>query len=285
MTKFNQSVTTPVKAVTFEGGQGYLRSAKQELFLLAVTNMVGEGTFYEASDVRDKRFKDLITIVIHGESSWLAEFVGYLRNTLNMRSASLVMAVEYVRAGGSNGRQVVSAACVRADEPAEMLAYYHSKYGRSLPAALKRGIADSASRLYTERNVLKYDGLSKNFRFADVIELTHPKPSASWQSELFKYLLDKRHHAETAVIPDSLTAIKARAELQNFTPYGRHVFMRTIQGGNTENKAKFDLAMASSWEWASSWMGEREPASEVPVAVTTTASQGGLKMKHLYKRN
>ncbi len=283
MTKFNQPVTTPVKAMTYEGGQGYLRSEKQELFLLAVTNLVSEDTFYEASDVRDKRFKDLIASVTKIDPSWVATFVGYLRDTLNMRSASLVMAVEYVRAGGPNGRNVVSSACVRADEPAEMLAYYHGKYGRKLPAAIKRGIADSITRLYTERNTLRYDGQSKGFRFADVIELVHPVPSAPWQSELFKYLLDKRHHAETAVIPESLTAIKARATLQALAPVDRHQFMRNTKK-HEGNKKTFELAMAGQWEWSKSWLGERDSVTEVTAPVVRPGVDL-LNQKYLFKRN
>lgn len=285
MTKFNQPVTTSVKAVTFEGGDGFLRSEKQELFLLAVTNMVSEDTFYEKADVRDTRFNTLIKNVTKADPSWIAGFVGYLRDTLNMRSASFVMAVEYVRAGGPNGRQVVSSACLRADEPAEMLAYFHNKYGRKLPAALKRGIADSAVRLYSERNTLKFDGQSKGFRFADVIELTHPKPSAGWQSELFKHVLDKRHHAETAIIPDSLDAIKARAFLQSMSPLHRHSFMRYVQQGSDDHKKTFELAMAGQWEWAKSWLGEKESVPSAPKEDVQILGHDALNQRALFKRN
>jgi hypothetical protein len=59
--------------------------------------------------------------------------------------------------------------------------------------AIKRGIADAARRMYTERNLLKYDGRSRDIRFADVIELTHPKPTGPRQSALFRFALDRRH--------------------------------------------------------------------------------------------
>jgi hypothetical protein len=285
MTKFNIAQTNPTPtAVTFEGGQGFLRSEKQELFLLAVTNMVGEDTFYEGNGVRDARFNTLIKNITEADPSWIATFVGYLRNTLNMRSASLVMAVEYVRAGGPNGRQVVSSACVRADEPAEMLAYFHNKYGRKLPAALKRGIADSAVRLYSERNTLKFDGQSKGFRFADVIELTHPKPGAGWQSQLFKHVLDKRHHAETATIPEGLNAIQARAQLQALSPLHRHSFMRYVQQGSPTHKATFELAMAGQWEWAKSWLGEKEAVTS-PKEDVIVLGHDALNQSVLFKRN
>jgi hypothetical protein len=194
-------------APTYEGGDGRLRDAQSELFLLAVTNMVGEATFYEASADRDKRYRDLIADVVRTDSDWLRRFVPFLRDTMQMRSASTVMAAEYVYAGGPNGRSVVSSALQRADEPAEILGYWHATHGRKLPAALKRGIADACQRLYTERASLRYDGQDKAIRFGDVIDLVHPVPSAGWQSELFRYLLDKRHKRADPRIGEGLRTI------------------------------------------------------------------------------
>ena len=111
-----------------------------------------------------------------------------------MRSAAIVMAAEYVAAGGVNGRAVVAGVLQRADEPAEMIGYWLTTHGRNLPMAVKRGVADAVPRLYTERAVLRYDGLSRQVRMADVIELTHPAPRDAAQSALFRWLLDRRHH-------------------------------------------------------------------------------------------
>ena len=50
-TKVRSPITSETQPAgrTFEGGSGYARDAKSELFLLAVTNMVGEHTFYESA--------------------------------------------------------------------------------------------------------------------------------------------------------------------------------------------------------------------------------------------
>ena len=40
--------------------------------------------------------------------------------------------------------------------------------------------------------MLRYDGLSRQIRMADVIEMTHPSPRDDRQSALFKFLLDRR---------------------------------------------------------------------------------------------
>lgn len=185
-------------AVTHEGGGGASRNAKSELFLLAVTNMVGEGTFYETAGNRDSRYAQLVREVVVADPEWTAGFLGWLRSGANMRSASLVGAAEAARALLTaklpGGRQMVASVLQRADEPGEMLAYWTGRYGRAIPKPVKRGAADAAGRLYSEFNLLKYDTASKGFRFADVIDLVHPVPTAKWQGDLFQVALERRHN-------------------------------------------------------------------------------------------
>src|SRR2546430_16641565 len=100
------------------------------------------------------------------------------------------MGGEYVGAGGPRGGLVIASACLRADEPAEILAYWTSRYGRNVPQPVKRGVADAATRLYTERAALRYDGTGRAWRLADVLELAHPKPADERQAALFRWLLD-----------------------------------------------------------------------------------------------
>ena len=155
--------TNVVKAPTFEGGQGYVKGDKTALYTLAVTNMVGEPTFYESGPGRDNRFRDLVRKVTQKDPVWISNFIPFLRDTANMRSASIVVAVEAAVMIGEMQRQgtdpgvsvrgIISSACSRADEPAEVLGYYLANYGRKIPMGIKRGIADAANRLYNERCV------------------------------------------------------------------------------------------------------------------------------------
>ena len=46
------------RTFTYEGARALRRDPKSELFLLAVTNMVAERTFYEPGDRRDARFAE-----------------------------------------------------------------------------------------------------------------------------------------------------------------------------------------------------------------------------------
>src|SRR5689334_24932298 len=108
--------TTGQWTCTFEGGDAFVRDAESELFLLAVTNMVGEDTFYERAGTRDARFVDLVHTVTASNPTFIAGadvdngkvgLAQYLRETMLMRSAAVVMAAEYVAAGGPFGRSVV----------------------------------------------------------------------------------------------------------------------------------------------------------------------------------
>ena len=269
MTKFSgtnrrplrPNVTAPVRtsrrrALTHEGGLAYERDAESALFLLAATNMVGEDTFYERAGERDTRFVDLVHTVTEANPAFIAGadpdagrigLAQYLRESMLMRSASVVMAAEYVAAGGVGGRSVVARALHRADEPAEMLGYWLHAHGRRVPMPVKRGIADAARRLYTERAALRYDGLSRQVRMADVIELTHPSPRDERQSALFRWLLDRRHHDDATADARVLPMLAASAALGAVPAEDRRSLLR----------ARGPDALASagaSWERLSGWL-------------------------------
>jgi hypothetical protein len=75
--------------LTHEGAPGYARDARSELFLLAVANMVGEATFYEAAGDRDGRYARLVAEVAVADPDWTGRFLGWLRGGANLRSAAL----------------------------------------------------------------------------------------------------------------------------------------------------------------------------------------------------
>src|SRR5438270_13813140 len=146
---------------------------------------------------------------------------------MRMRWAPIVMAAEDVAAGGVHGRAVVDAALQRADEPAEMLGYWMTRHGRNVPMPIKRGVADAARRLYNERAALRYDGLSRQIRMADVIELVHPSPRDERQSALFKFLLDRRHHDDARADANVLPVLTAAADLDALPTEERRAVLRS----------------------------------------------------------
>ena len=222
-------VSTTGRTTTFGGGAAFTRDAKSDLFLFAAVNMVGEETFYEQAGGRDQRFRDLVHAATRQDPDWVAGFVPYLRGEMNMRSAALVVAAESAlarRAGTGTGteptvpvRRLIAGALLRADEPAEFLAYWKARTGRTtLPGGVQRGVADAVARLYTERAALKYDGVASAWRMADVVALAKPHPSGPWQADLFDYLADRRWKRDTVRVTDRLpvlTAYRAATAMQD----------------------------------------------------------------------
>jgi len=245
--------------VTHEGGPGFAKKAKTELFLLAVSNVVGENTFYEAGADRDSRFKALVHKVAVSDPAWMFGMIGWLRGEANMRSAALVMAAEAARActmasgravDASNTltmparpttRQIIGAALQRADEPGEMLAYWTAHYGRKIPQPVKRGVADAVRKLYSEYSLLKYDTASHGWRFADVLDLTHPKPATPAQGALFVHALDRRHGREWDGHP-------AQGESLPMVAANYH-FRQSIAHGNVALFTDPDLLKAAGMTW------------------------------------
>lgn len=259
-------MTTTGSTRTFEGGKGFSRDAQSELYLTAVTNMVGEDTFYESAQQRDDRFVALVHQVAVTDPEWLYRFLGWLRNKANMRSASVVVAAEAIAArlhkpgvlsefsvllGDElktfGNKHFIPQGMARADEPGEFLAYWTSKYGKNLPQPVKRGLALAANKLYNEYSYSKY-GKSGAWQMADVIELVHARPKDDAQGALYKYAIDMRHGRDEE-IPEGLTMLRARADLMK-TP-------QDLRRGLLDHPETPDyLAEAGmTWESLSGWLG------------------------------
>lgn len=272
--------TTGVATTTAQGAVGYLRTTQAELFLLAITNMVNEKTFYETGEERDTRFFRLIHQAVKEDADWVARFIPWLRTEANMRTASIVAAAEYARAvaklpraareAAPRVRQVINGALQRPDEPGEFVAYWLSgnetqageyknpRTGifeirlsplKTLPGGVARGVADAVERLYTEYSYLKYDGVNQINRFSDVIQLVHPKASSSAQADLYKYILDDRFWLEgKAPVPASLRMLAARRELNAIPQEARHKLFKVSNASDVLSR------VGMTWEDLSTWL-------------------------------
>lgn len=240
--------------VTYEGAPGYARDPKSELFLLAVNSMVGEDTFYERASDRDARLCELVARVAVEDFEWTLRFVGWLRTGALLRSVATVAAAEAVRArldaGEAGGnRALVRAVLARADEPGEFLAYWTSRYGRRLPQPVKRGLADAVARLYSERSLAKHDSDAHAYRFADVIELTHPVPRDPQQAALFRYALDRRHDRPFGA-PAELPTLVARERLLALPVEDR----RAVLAGSLGEPGDVLASAGMTWESLAGWL-------------------------------
>lgn len=282
MSKFNATRTRPAvhspivteaapSTVTHEGGSGYLRDARSELFLLAVSNMVGENTFYEKAGSRDARYEQLVCTLAVQDPRWTLDFLRWLRLGGNMRSAALVGAAQFVHArlavpddkatdqDKNTSRLVIDAVLQRADEPGEFLAYWQSTFGgKKFPYAVMKGISDAVNRLYSERSLLKYDSAQHGWRFGDVIDICHPKARVAAgeltdeerarkiaaKHALFRHAIDRRHGHDQEV-PPVLGMLTKRATLLAAAPATRRDLL----------DPSALRAAGMTWEALPSWLG------------------------------
>lgn len=227
MSKFNNSTararsgtssieTTIGELVNHKGSAAVGFNAKSELFLAVVSDFGGEQTFYESADTRSTRISELVRKVVVEDPEWVKGLAGWLRNEANLRSISLTVSLEGAKALNEakvpGARSLVSSALLRADEPGEALAYWFANFGRKLPSAVKRGIADAAVKAFSEYSLAKYDTPSHGFRFGDVLELTHAKPKDPKQNELFQFALKRRRDTK-AEPTEALSMLRKRDEI------------------------------------------------------------------------
>jgi hypothetical protein len=278
MAKLNKN--TPVKTTTHNGGKGFKRTPQMELFIRATSSFAGENKYYEKAEDADARAIQLIRELAVTDWPWTAKFLPWLRQSANIRTMSIMLAVEAVHArlaakrygalfDTMSNRQLIDAVLQRPDEPGEMISYWLNTYGRAIPQPVKRGVADAVKRMVNERQALRWDKDGNAVRLGDVIELVHAKPRKykvtsqvddcsevdKVQSELYKYLITDRHKRENYTTPVVLTAIRARDALNAMPPDDRHDFARKVKQGDVQANALWKQALAGQWEWGKSWLG------------------------------
>ena len=205
--------TTGATTINHQGGVGFLRDEKTELFLAAVSSL-NEDTFYESAQDRRGRIATLIGQVAE-DTDWILGLVTWLRKEAGLRTIPSIIAAHSVKArldkgiSGSN-RYIISAALGRMDENAEILAYWMETFGRTIPSAVKRGVADSFLRGLNQGSYLKWRGKANRgaVSLVDVINLTHPKPTTDEQAKLLKLIVDEAYGNDTDT--SGLSIIEAR---------------------------------------------------------------------------
>lgn len=306
------STVTPAGR-TCEGGPGYARDARSELYLLAVSALAGETRFYDRQDPRvnaiqvtprrhvetarafprltgipwqdettvEQRFRELVRAVAleDGGLDWLTGFSGWLRRDAFMRTGAVVVAAETIHARHAAGikpfgREIIPSALDRADEPGELLAYWLSRYGRTIPHALKRGLSDAIERLYNEYAVLKYDSAERAIRFGDVIEMVSPRYHrrlyGTWRDTLYRYCVERRHNRANPV-PSQLKTIRAHAELMAWPQELRRLFL-----DRSDAAARLKDA-GVTWEALSGWLGGPMNAAAWQVIIPSMGVHALLK--------
>jgi hypothetical protein len=278
----------PQPKPTHEGGAGWKAGPLQELAFTAACSFL-EDSFYEKAGARNKRIIGLVEKLAVTNPDGVVDLIRTLRQDFGVRSVSILIAAEYAHASLATGkpvrvREAVANACYRADEPAELLAYWLGKWGRSIPRAVKLGLGDAARWLYTQRAAMKWDSKDRAVRMADVLEMCHVKPLDDMQATLYRYMLDLRHRGKDAwdidIIddgeggrmaapghyqynPELLNLFQGRQALMAIPSANRRAYLRNNPGALGEAGLTWEALSsylpggmdAEAWRWAIPQMG------------------------------
>lgn len=169
----------PDRTVNFEGGLAFNQSPELRLYRMACTSMFGENKFYQSALDHDSELLQAISEI--EDTAYLLQLAKYVRNDMYLRTVPVVLLAEatalaknYFKTTGEHPNIPIRAYAPqilkRVDDCTECLAYYLGKYGKPIPNALKRGIADSLSQ-FDEYQLGKYRAEGKAVKLSDVIRL------------------------------------------------------------------------------------------------------------------
>ena len=186
MSKFNSTQT--IKTTNKSGHSAYGMTDKAKLVTQVLTSFFNEDKFYgDNSDEMQKTIKSVIAT----DAEFVAKLAVFARREFNMRSVShiLIAYLAHEVEGKPYTREAVKAAALRGDDVTEIMAAYLSLFGKPIPNALKKGIADVMQR-FDEYTLAKYKGNGKAVKMRDLLCLCRPTPKNEAQSDLWKRLLN-----------------------------------------------------------------------------------------------
>lgn len=186
MAKFNSSQT--IRTTNRSGHAAYKMPAKQKLVTQVLTSFFNEQKFYGDNSDEMRR---TIKAVIEEDAQFVANLAVFARREFNMRSVSHVLIAHLAHevAGKPYVRKAVKAVSLRGDDVTEIMACYLSEFGKPVPNALKKGVADVMTG-FDEYTLAKYKGEGKSVKMRDLLCLCRPTPKTAAQSELWKRLLN-----------------------------------------------------------------------------------------------
>lgn len=172
---FNKAKKT---VANYEGAKAYRMTPEYELYAAVVTTGLNN-SFYETGNKRLERIKSLIKKC---NPEFVAKLAIYARNTMYMRSVPLVLSVELAKetSGHSIVSKTVNGVVQRADEIAELLAYYQLANQRTgvkklnrLSKQIQKGLMQSFNK-FDEYQFAKYNTAAE-IKLKDALFLVHPK--------------------------------------------------------------------------------------------------------------
>ena len=190
----------------FEGGESFTSDPKMELYKMTCATLFGEPKFYESNqkalDSSSNRIIQLAHEIAETDPEFILKLAYYARTQMNLRTTPIALLFEAALDDNCKPfvRRWTPYIINRVDEMAELVAMFNTSVGHvgdldesgSLPAALKKGIADTlTSGKFTKHQLAKYtnENAAGKVKLKDVINITHPKPTKDGMSFVFEDIL------------------------------------------------------------------------------------------------
>lgn len=201
---------TPARAkttVNHGGEKSYVYSDKEALTAMATTSLVSDNYYTKAEDTLNE-LRDVLSRLSNSDPEFVLKTAAFARKEMNMRSFPQVILAEASHDPKLKKfvRKYADLIMSRADEPADVLAYYMDTFGKPLPNSLKRAIARRLEK-FTPYQLAKYQRSKSAVSMADVIKLTHPR-----LDEIGKQILEGTAKADTWESKLSATGGEGKAE-------------------------------------------------------------------------
>lgn len=217
------------QTVNYEGEKAFVLTPQLELYTAVATAALSDGFYEKATDKLDRLRK----LIAKNDPAFVAKLAVYAREQMHLRSIPLVLAVELAKQHSGDGMvgKLTNRVVQRADEIAEMLAYYalanerkDVKQLNKLSKQVQKGLGDAFNK-FDEYQFAKYNR-DAQVKLKDALFVVHPKAKDEAQQVLF----DK-------IVKDELQV-----------PYTWEVELSAVGQQKFENAGLKQAAVKAKWE-------------------------------------
>jgi len=175
MSKFNTE-SAGTKILNKENAPAYSVNPEFEFVGILLTSFV-EQQFYASVNEQVDKIANFVSDPKF-DKKFAAQASVYARNEFGMRSITHVTATEVANQvkGVQWTARYFDKVIRRVDDMTEIVSYYLSKYGKPLPNALKKGLAQAFNK-FDAYQLAKYRAEGKAVSLVDVVNLVHPTPN------------------------------------------------------------------------------------------------------------
>jgi len=103
LNKPNKSAKQNKVAYSYNGNPQFLKNAEQQLYEVVTMTLYGKDEFYESSNDRLRRLRELLSSVVANKNfDFLANLIVHARTNMNIRTMPIILCVEFAKALSDN---------------------------------------------------------------------------------------------------------------------------------------------------------------------------------------